>query len=305
MVVLILASSWALPSSHREAPFVTEHPKVDVTDFYMFRSYEEGRDGFVTLIANYLPLQDAYGGPNYFSLDPSARYEIHIDNDADAVADITFQFRFQNTLRDLSLQIGGNTVSVPLLNLGQIGPGPQDTAKLNVIETYTVNLVRRTGTSQAILNADTGATNFNKPVDNIGKKSIANYAAYAANHIYNITIPGCDDGKMFVGQRRESFNVNLGEIFDLISLNPVGDRAAAPSATEDKNITSLALEVPTDCLSNGSDVIGGWTTALLPRTRELNPDPTFSQPASESSDFVQVSRLGMPLVNEVVIGLPG
>ena len=254
MVVLILASSWALPSSHREAPFVTEHPKVDGTDFYMFRSYEEGRDGFVTLIANYLPLQDAYGGPNYFSLDPSARYEIHIDNDADAVADITFQFRFQNTLRDLSLQIGGNTVSVPLLNLGQIGPGPQDTAKLNVIETYTVNLVRRTGTSQAILNADTGATNFNKPVDNIGKKSIANYAAYAANHIYNITIPGCDDGKMFVGQRRESFNVNLGEIFDLINLNPVGDRAAAPSATEDKNITSLALEVPTDCLTSWGSV---------------------------------------------------
>ena len=97
--------------------------------------------------------------------------------------------------------------------------------------------------------------------------------------------------------------MNLGEIFDPINLNPVGDPAAARSATEDKNITSLALEVPTDCLSNGSDVIGGWTTALLPRTSELSDDPTFGQPASESSDFVQVSRLGMPLVNEVVIGL--
>ena len=76
MYVLILASSWVLPSSHREAPFVTENPKVDGTDFYMFRSYEEGRDGFVTLIANYIPLQDAYGGPNYYSLDSNAAYNI-------------------------------------------------------------------------------------------------------------------------------------------------------------------------------------------------------------------------------------
>src|SRR5882724_10357678 len=86
----------AQASSHREAPFVTENPKVDSTDFYMFRSYESGRDDYVTIIANYLPLQDAYGGPNYFTLDPEALYEIHIDNGnadggavADAVEDLT------------------------------------------------------------------------------------------------------------------------------------------------------------------------------------------------------------------------
>lgn len=79
-------------SSHREAPFLTEQPKVDASDFYMFRSYEPGRADFVTLIANYLPLQDAYGGPNYFDLDPDARYEIHIDNDGDAIEDLTFRF---------------------------------------------------------------------------------------------------------------------------------------------------------------------------------------------------------------------
>ena len=200
MVVLILASSWALPSSHREAPFVTEHPKVDGTDFYMFRSYEEGRDGFVTLIANYLPLQDTYGGPNYFSLDPDARYEIHIDNNADGMEDLTFQF--QNTLKDLSLDIGGKRVAVPLINTGTIGPGRADTTNLNITETYTVNLVRgdpRTGPKQAISNADTEATTFIKPVDNIGNKSIADYRGYADKHIYNITIPGCDGGKIFVG----------------------------------------------------------------------------------------------------------
>ena len=78
-------------SSHREAPFVTKNPKVDGTDFYMFRSYETGRSGFVTVIANYLPLQDAYGGPNYFELDPDALYEISLDTDGDCVADIAYR----------------------------------------------------------------------------------------------------------------------------------------------------------------------------------------------------------------------
>jgi len=75
----------AVASSHREAPFITGSPKVDGSDFYMFRSYESGREGYVTFVANYLPLQDAYGGPNYFDLDADALYEIHIDNDGDAI----------------------------------------------------------------------------------------------------------------------------------------------------------------------------------------------------------------------------
>src|SRR5262249_2465331 len=89
----------ASASSHREAPFIAEHPKVDGTDFYMFRSYESGRSGYVTLIANYLPLQDAYGGPNYFTLDPEAIYDIHVDNDGDAREDLTFRFRFKNEIQ--------------------------------------------------------------------------------------------------------------------------------------------------------------------------------------------------------------
>ena len=100
LVLSILCALPILASSHREAPFVTEHPKVDGTDFYMFRSYEEGRDGFVTLIANYLPLQDAYGGPNYFTLDPSGRYRINIENNGDPGEDIVFEFRFFNRLKD-------------------------------------------------------------------------------------------------------------------------------------------------------------------------------------------------------------
>jgi hypothetical protein len=91
----------AQASSHREAPFITEHPKVDGTDLYMFRSYEPGREEFVTLVADYLPLQDPYGGPNYFAIDPDALYEIHVDNDGDGREDITFQFRFRTERRDL------------------------------------------------------------------------------------------------------------------------------------------------------------------------------------------------------------
>ena len=86
---LCLGLGLAMASSHREAPFITTAPKVDGTDFYMFRSYEPNRAGYVTLIANYLPLQDAYGGPNYFAMDPNALYEIHIDNNGDAREDLT------------------------------------------------------------------------------------------------------------------------------------------------------------------------------------------------------------------------
>ena len=139
----------AQASSHREAPFVTEHPKVDATDFYMFRSYEPGRDGYVTLIANYIPLQDPYGGPNYFAMDPQALYEIHVDNNGDAKEDLSFQFRFNNTLKDTQLIVGGKKVSIPLINSGAISAG--NTANLNVTESYNVTLVRGNRRSGAII----------------------------------------------------------------------------------------------------------------------------------------------------------
>lgn len=105
-ILLCLNGVALLGSSHWEAPLITATPKVDGTDLYMFTSYETGRDDFVTLIANYVPLQDPGGGPNYFTLDDEAIYEIHIDNSGDAVEDITFQFQFTNTNRAISLDIG-------------------------------------------------------------------------------------------------------------------------------------------------------------------------------------------------------
>ena len=113
--IVAAAACWAAPtaaSSHREAPFIASQPQVDATDFYMFRSYEPGRDGYVTIVANYLPLQDPYGGPNYFKLDPNALYQINISNDGGAAANLTFTFKFQNTLADNQIPVGGKMVSI-------------------------------------------------------------------------------------------------------------------------------------------------------------------------------------------------
>ena len=255
-------------SSHREAPGITKTPKLDGTDFYMFRSYETGRSGYVTLVANYIPLQDPYGGPNYFDLDTSAVYEIHIDNNADAVEDLTFQFRPSTLVKDLSVPVGNMQIPVPLINIGQIGPDAGATSALNREESFAVDVIRgdrRNGVGQAITNAVDGATSFRKPVDNIGQKSIPQYDDYANSHIYNIAIPGCDNGRMFVGQRKDSF-VDLGETFDLVNIsNPLGAENAERDDLANKNVTSFVLEVPITCLvqSVTQPIIGGWTTASL------------------------------------------
>ena len=314
---LLCLAFGAQASSHREAPFITTVPKVDASDFYLFRSYEAGRDGMVTLIANYLPLQDAYGGPNYFSLDPNALYEIHIDNNGDAREDLTFQFRFKNKLANngagTQLNIGGKMVAIPLIQSGTVSNVKDANLQLN--ESYTLTVVRgdrRSGMAQPVANASTGATTFDKPVDNIGKKTIADYAGYAAKHVYPITIPGCQTpGKVFVGQRQDPFAVNLGTIFDLVNapVSVITDPSlinAAPNSLADKNVTTLALEIHKDCLKAADDdVIGGWTTASLRQGRLLDPKHASGHQASEKAGgaWVQVSRLGMPLVNEVVIGL--
>ncbi len=312
LAMLLLAAlvgiSPAQASSHREAPGITEMPKVDGTDFYMFNSYEPGRSGYVTLLANYVPLQDAYGGPNYFMLDPDARYRIHVDNTGDGVEDVSFQFRCRAPLADIQLPVGGTNVSVPFINVGQIaGPG---SPVQNVLESCTLSVARGRITANTqwsfVTDAGNGATRFNKPVDNVGQKSIPDYANYANQFIRTIGIPGCGaTGRIFVGQRKESFAVNLGEVFDLVNIaNPLGPRDAEPSATEYKNITTFAVEVPAACLTRGTNpVIGGWTTAHLPRNRALKNNPSYAEPDTQGGDLVQVSRLGMPLVNEVVIGL--
>ncbi len=322
---LIALAGNAMASSHREAPFLTKNPKVDSTDVYFFKSYETGRSAYVTFIANYLPLQEPGGGPNFFNLDPEALYEMHLDNNGDGQEDLTFQFRFNNTLNNagegIALPIGPSdggmktNVAVAFANVGD----PRDRTKLSVLETFSVNVVRgnrRTGMVQPILAAD-GGTSFVKPFDYAGRKSFGNtdggdgnYNTYADSFIQTIDIPGCaTPARMFVGQRAEGFAVNIGPIFDLVNapalvITDPTARGALTNPLYTKNVTSLALELPITCLTAGTQTtLGAWTTASVRQARVINPVPTYNRPSREGGAWTQVSRLGMPLVNEVVIGI--
>ncbi|MGJ8693360.1 MAG: DUF4331 domain-containing protein [Thalassotalea sp.] len=328
-----LLSPAATASSHREAPNVTRTPALDSTDFYAFNSYESGRENFVTLIANYIPLQDAYGGPNYFTMDPAAVYSIHIDNDGDAVEDLTFQFRFKQSLpgeTGVALEVGADgakkSIAVPLKNVG--GISAMDQASANFIESYSLSLVtgpQSTGTAAMLTNTSDSSTMFHKPLDYIGNKTftdMAGYEAYADSFVASFNLPGCNQaGQVFVGQRKDAFVVNLGKTFDLVNYVPVegdsspgaGDAGGFPGGITqsadnddlaDKNVTSLAIEIPKACLTgSGNGVVGAWTTASLPQARILNPNASFNNTEINGGALTQVSRLGSPLVNELVIGL--
>ncbi len=307
-----LISGPALASSHREAPFIAGQAQVDATDLYMFRSYEAGRQDFVTILANYQPFQDPQGGPNFYMFNPNALYEIHLDNNGDSEEDISFQFRFKNTSKGGALTVGGKSVKIPLINSGPIsGVNP---ATLNVRETFTVDMVRgkrRGGSKGGLTNAVGGAAEFDKPVDNIGDKvfgSPTGYATYANLHIYNVNIPGCTvPGRVFVGQRKEPFYIAVGKLFDLINLNPLGNEVGGNNNDQEtQNVSTLAMELPIACLTTGGEsVLGAYTTASLRQGTLLNGSPGsgLNKHARHGGAWTQVSRLGMPVVNELVIGL--
>ncbi|KHM49186.1 hypothetical protein PL71_08985 [Pseudoalteromonas distincta] len=337
LAVVICSTFVSAPSeasSHREAPNISRFPTLDSTDFYVFNSYEQGRDDYVTLIANYIPLQDAYGGPNYFAMDPDATYSIHIDNDGDAVEDITFAFNFKSMLpndnQGVQLTVGpeGNqrTVSVPLKNVGGVSAG--DNSAVNFSESYTVSMIsgaQRTGETTLLNNTASNSSTFSKPLDYVGNKtfgSMSDYQTYADQFVYQVSIPKCESmAQVFVGQRKDPFVVNLGKTFDLVNYVPVegdsapgaGDGGGFPGGITqsadnddlaDKNVTSIAIEIPKSCIvGEGNGVIGSWTTASLPQARVLNPNAKFANNGVNGGALTQVSRLGSPLVNELVIGI--
>ncbi|MFK8017322.1 MAG: DUF4331 domain-containing protein [Gammaproteobacteria bacterium] len=324
----VLLCGNVLASSHREAPFVTKYPQADGTDFYLFKSYEPGREDYVTLIANYLPVQAAYGGPNYFALDSQAIYEIHIDNDGDSVEDITFQFDFADAFPadgPLKLNVDGEEISSVLRNIGVLSA--DDETGLNHLESYRITMIqgdRRRGEKQSVFDANSGAASFAKPFDYAGTKTFGGpgkYTEYANSFIHDVSVPGCDaPGRVFVGQRHEAFKLSLGEVFDLVNFVPIeGDSAAGAGdgggfpggVTQDpernilarNNVTSIAMEIHQDCLTQGTEpVVGAWTTASLRQLNILNPRPTFLRPEVSGGRFTQVSRMSAPLVNELVIG---
>ncbi|MEM8501215.1 MAG: DUF4331 domain-containing protein [Pseudomonadota bacterium] len=314
-------------SSHREAPFITKYPQVDSTDFYLFRSYEPGREDYVTLIANYVPVQAAYGGPNYFPLDSEALYEIHIDNDGDAIEDLSFQFRFKDVLPNggpIELDIGGTTITSVLRNIGAVNA--DDSPGLSHREEYTLKVAQngQRRSADSATNLTTGDTRFAKPFDYSGTKTFGGpggYAEYADSFVHDFEMPTCSmPGRVFVGQRHEAFKISLGEVFDLVNFVPVegdsapgaGDGGGFPGGvTQDpernvlarNNVTSIALEIHKDCLTSSDEpVIGAWTSASLRQVTIQNPRQTFERPEVGLGAFVQVSRLSAPLVNELFIG---
>jgi len=334
--------STAMASSHREAPYISKYPQNDGTDFYAFRSYEPGREDTVTFLANYIPVQAAYGGPNYFPLDENAIYQIHIDTDGDAVENLTFEFDFENALPAngiTTFNIDGVEQSAVLRNVGPISAAqaPNQPDTLNYQETYGVTLIEsvQRGRSGRVFqkrnstkNLSNGSNTFEKPFDYSGENTFGGpgqYGTYADQFVHEISVPGCEaPGRVFVGQRLEGFKIALGEVFDLINFVPI-ELDSAPGANdngglfgaagagvrqdpgrnvlEENNVTTIALEMPISCVTqNEEPVIGAWTTSSLRSVNILSRSPELDSAEVAVGSFQQVSRLGHPLVNELFIG---
>lgn len=287
----------AFASSHKEAPLIKEDPSMDHTDVYAFRSPDAPNT--VTIIASFNPLEEPAGGPNFGSFSDSGIYEIHIDNNGDAREDITYQFQFHTTVRNPQTFLYNTG---PVLTL--------DSANLNVRQFYTVTRIE--GTRRAGARKPQG-TEFQVAPANIGPKSTPDYAALSNAAIFSLP----DGGKVFAGPRDDSFFVDLGSIFDLLTLRPVQQLHLVPPVAQSApgvdnlkgfNVHSIALQIPISQLVLGGGtpgsptasnaVIGVWSTSSRPRISILGAGTRQTL-----SGNAQVSRLGMPLVNEVVLPL--
>jgi hypothetical protein len=279
-------------SSHREAPLISLDPTADNTDVYAFRSPD--KPDTVTFVANYIPLEEPNGGPNFNKLDDTVLYEIHVDNNGDAKDDITYQFRFKTTVLDPTTY---QYSTGPILSL--------DDPHFNIRQSYSVT--RIVGGKAQLL-----GDNLPTPPVNIGPRSTPNYAALAATAVR----PLAGGSTVFVGQRDDAFFVDLGAVFDLAGLRPFNPAHVIPlpvapgmDGVGGFNTHSIELQVPINQLtragttpsgpSDPSAVIGVYASASRQKIRVLSDDGT-----SEShGPFQQVSRLGNPLINEVVIHL--
>ena len=278
-------------SSHREAPEISKDPVADSTDLYAFVSPDQ--PDTVTLIANYIPLEEPAGGPNFYEFGNEVVYEIHIDNDGDALPDLTYRFEFKTTVRD------------PDTFLYNVGPIRSLSSKnWNRVQTYTVTLIKEGGPAK-VLGSDLAC-----PPCNIGPLSTPKYADLAAEAVHDVW----GGAKVFAGQRAEGFYVDLGAIFDLGDLRPFEQlhthygmhllTKAAPGVndTNQKNVHSIAIQLPISSVITGSSqpVIGVWTTASRQKVHLYNENA--GSPA-DTGPWVQVSRLGNPLFNEVLVPL--
>jgi hypothetical protein len=283
----------ALASSHSEAPLISMDRFADNTDTYAFRSVEAGREGFVTLIANYIPLQEPSGGPQWFRFDDTVLYEIKIDNTGDGVEDISYQFQFATQTINNDTVLGQSTVNQDgvISNLNDVD--------YNMPQTYTVRRINRLSGRRGQLIA----AGLRTPPANIGPRVTPDYETNLGQPaVYGLA----NGGKVFAGTRDEYFYIDLG-VFDALNFRSISSTGGIDS-TKGYNVSTIAIEVPIEELTSTRTVpasptapgavIGVWATASRRSTRVLSNGQAFHE-----GGWRQVSRLGNPLVNEVVIPL--
>jgi hypothetical protein len=286
MAVATIGATALVPvraSSHREAPLISQDPLADNTDLYAFVS--PTTPDKVTIIANFIPLEAPYGGPNFYKFDDNVSYAIKIDNDGDAREDVTYQFRFKTSVRN------GNTF---LYNTGPITS--LDSANWNVRQSYTVTRVLGSG---GMGRTTVFGNDLATPPVNVGLRSTPNYEALAAAAVQDLG----NGVRVFAGQRDDPFFVDLN-VFDLLAVPPADTDNTDSLAGY--NVHTIALEVPIASLtangmrptsaSDPNAVIGVWSTASRPSVTVRKGGEERTQGTQ-----IQVSRLGQPLVNEVVI----
>jgi hypothetical protein len=286
LVIAMTSVGGSFAASHREAPLIAGDPSADNTDLYAFVSPDD--PSTVTIIANYIPLQEPAGGPNFHPFDDNVRYEIHVDNNGDAIDDVTFRFRFTTIQKS-----GKNGVSSFLYNNGQVTSLTD--ANLLARQTYTVTMVKK-GVATTL-----GSSLPTVPT-NVGPRSLPGYAALAATGVRSLT----SGVKSYAGPRDDAFFVDLGSIFDLGGLRPFNGLHIIPLAPEDGtdgvagfNANTIAIKVPISKLRRDSahPTIGIWAGSSRKTTKTISSTGKVTW----SGPWVQVSRLGNPLINEVII----
>jgi hypothetical protein len=330
--LLLAVPPGAFASSHREAPITALDHTADITDFYAFVSYDH--PDRVTFIMNVDPFLQPGNGPNYFPFDPSIVYQIKIDNDHDALADVTFQFRFQTTIHDPQLFTGfagaGAGVDAPANSPKPVAPGtpivpPAITslsgpgaAGLSLEQTFTVTMIKDGRTID--LRNTTGSPLIAVP-SNVGPRTMPDYDALAAQGIYELQgRDGASDIRVFAGTAADPFFIDLGATFDSLNyragsgveaLTPEQDSNdqlnSAPNSVAGFNVNTIAIEVPITMLtSDGAKhpatdpkaTIGAWATTSRPEVTIR----TSHGPAEGFGRLAQIQRFGNPLINELVIG---
>jgi hypothetical protein len=277
-------------SSHREAPLTSLDPTGDDTDVYAFTAKDA--PGALTVVANWIPFEDPAGGPNFYRFDDRAHYYINVDNTGDGAYDVRYQFAFHT-------HIGNKQTFLYAL------PGVQSISdpKLNVKQTY--DITRETYKHRRAVAEKVIARNVPVAPDNVGPKTFPNYDAVAAQAIR--ALPG--GGKVFAGQRDDPFFVDLGATFDGINLrNATGNAGGGKDDLAGYNVHSIVLQVPESAVTRDRKAVSGSSAAnavvgVWSSTERRRLQVTNANVSVRGSSWVQVSRLGNPLVNEVLIPL--